>query len=501
MNGSDRNSGTEASPFATVMRAHDACNAGDGIYVKAGHYVSGELTWKKSNLILRGAPGTTREDVILERSGSGSGQLLRFHCDRINGDTPLENIHVYGLTLQGGAELADPWSNENREAWRREVVTITGYMRDLKIINCVVRHAQNRGIFNAGSISSEGRANGDFPHNLEYAYNNIYHTGGVTRNAGADISLGADVGFVHVHHSELHGEVDGIVTANQFVGSLFEYNHVFDHLGWNKQGDRDGDSEDGIDIKRCYKSNPLLPGSAGDPGHRTIVRNNVIHGHPYQFGINIQFGTQHVDIYGNKVYDNGTGMFIRRGSDSQVRPRNTGWTGHINITDNDFHDNLRNAISTLDADGANHVLIDGNRFYDNGETSSPQIIAGLNLRGGKDFTITNNIISNNGQSQSGKPQYYIAISLSEIRSNNNTFYLPDTSFNVARIGSNSPTTLSGWQSASGQDGDSSQVSGRYEKTLPPQPPSRMEVTGAQSPGDTERVLTGAKQKGNAGLLG
>ncbi len=500
--GNDSNAGTETEPFATVQKAHDICSKGDGIYVKAGTYVSGRIDWKKSGIILRGAPGTRREQVIIERSGSGLGATILIDSNHTNnGDPKIEDCQIYGVTIQGGPEV-DSWTD--REAnWKTEALRMRGYVHDFKVINCVIRHAFNRGCL-LGRNSNY--SSNDFPHNIEFAYNEFYDMG--TDTAGGDIALGWDTGFVHIHHNDLHGDVDGVVAEGNHIGSLIENNTIREHFGPRPLDEEPGrfrSSEDGVDFKKCYTQNPFLPADS-----RTIIRNNVIYDHPRYSGITIQMGCQHVDVYGNTIYRCGSGILVRTWSGGINNPddRNSppDYTRDVRIWDNEIHDCDLRGFS-MDAYGAEGLEFTSNLVYDCGnvdrhaEFRGSNRYAGFYIHSGWNMEFSGNVISNNGQLSAGNPQIDIQESrLSELTSNSNIFYFPDSSFSLARVGSNFYDFLQ-WQESFGQDINSTLRAAQYRAPTPPQSPGSIEVSGAANCKDPVKRATTLIREDTSGLLG
>ena len=458
-NGSDSNRGTETSPFATVQKALNECSAGDGIYVKAGTYVSNSLYWK-SGVVMRGAPGTTREQVIISHSTGGWSGIIMLEA---NNPTPIENVQFYGMTIQGGPVITGTDSRSAREAnWGAETIYVRGHIRNLKFTNCVIRHALNRGVF---ITLPSGWNDNYYPDNIEVSHCRIYKTG--TGTAGAGLQLARRAGYGHFHHNEIHSDVDGIVTEGNYAGSLFEFNHI----GPGVAGDGIKGSEDAIDIKTAWRQNPLL-----SEGQRTIVRNNILHGQVMQTGVTVQFGTERVDIHGNRIYNNRTGIWMRGddGSHRQSAP-----ISDIRIWDNEIFDNWGGGIEMVQ-NGPDDVLIDNNRIYDNGTQNDGPQRAGIRIVG-RDITIRNNVISNSSQVLTGKPQFWFEnnLAVSQTLSDRNMFFLPDTSFNVARVGSGSAMKLTAWRSFSGQDENSTEALARYEPASPPAPPRSLNVAGVE----------------------
>ena len=466
-NGNDGNRGTEDSPFATVQKALNVCSAGDGIYVKAGTYVSGSLYWK-SGVLMRGAPGTSREQVIISHSTGGWSGTIMLESETA---TPIANVQFYGLTIQGGPAITGTDSGTARQQnWRSETIFARGHVRNVKFTNCVIRHALNRGLF---ILLPSGWNDNYYPDNIEVSHCHIYKTG--TDTAGGGVQAQRRAGYVHIHHNEIHSDVDGIVTEGNYVGSLFEFNHI----GPGVVGSGIKGSEDAVDIKRCSLLNPSLPNT-----QRTIVRNNILHGQVLQTGVTVQFGTESVDIYGNRIYNNRTGIWMR-GDDGSHRV--SAPISDIRIWDNEIFDNWGGGIEMVQ-NGPDGVLIDNNRIYDNGTQNDGPQRAGIRIVG-RGITITNNVVSNSSQVLTSKPQFWFEnnLAVSETFSDNNLFYLPDTSFNVARVGSGGAMKLAAWRSFSGQDGNSTEVLTRYQPAPPPAPPGLVDVAGDQGFGEAGGV--------------
>ena len=475
-NGNDNNNGSEGSPFATVKRAYDQCGSGDGIYVRAGFFAQPSFTWTKPNIILRGAPGTTREQVVVERAGGGggSGRLISFRGNTVNGSDPgVENVHLYGITLQAGptppgwveeqapkGSASDDWKVNN---WRNECLELLGRVRNCSFINCDIRHYYYRGFF-ISSLSSQFSGT-DYTHNSEIAYCNIHWAGFDT--AGADVSVSSNTGFVHVHHCELHGQSDGVVIVGCKRGSLVEYNHIYNQT-----------REDGVDMKHTNSDNPLLPS-----GHRTIIRNNIIHNCAQQ-AIAIQRGANRVDVYDNYIYDNGYGRIDRAPTfDNPAIWVNAAWTNISSGTGGEtrdariFNNTVYNTIgsgiqmSLAEASGyPRDIEIKDNILYNNRKH-------GLRVLVGQELAITGNIFSENNSTRN-KTQYQNSrASRSDVVSDNNTAYLPDSTYLWGEDSSRT-YTLGEWQSAFNQDKNSTTIHGRFEMRAPPAPPPNFTVTDA-----------------------
>ena len=471
--GSDSNSGTEASPFRTWQRAYDACGDNDGIYIKAGTYY-GNQTWNKPNIIMRGAPGTTREEVILQYGQSGSGGGGRV----IGFSSGTSNVHLYGLTVQAGPEPPEwvslgkdaiPGSDSNswkQSNWKQEAIIVAGQTRDTSIINCVIRYYYYRGIHSL-AVSDGSLANHEsdlFPNDIEVAYCNIYGSGWDT--AAADISITNWAGAFHIHHNELHGYADGVVWHNAKVGTIVEYNHIYDQF-----------REDGCDAKRCEQANPLRPAD-----ERTVIRNNIIHDCGAN-AITIQRTSKRIDVFNNLCYNNGyrqtywsfgSSAFSAIWVNAFSSPGD-GRTEDIRIWGNTVYDTWGSGITVNQGRTVNDVRyphnieIKDNVVYNN--------FFGINISDGSDFRIIGNVMSHNkGGSGTGGTQYRNS-RLSQSVSDNNTAYLPSGSFHWGEAGGTA-YTLEIWQSRFKQDLNSAQLSGRFERTPPPVPPAQIQVSDA-----------------------
>ena len=85
-------SGTEAEPFKTVANAMAAVSAGGTIYVKTGTYALSSTLAPSVDVTIAGAPGTTRDQVVI--SGNNACQIL---------DAQDKHIRLSGLTLANGS--------------------------------------------------------------------------------------------------------------------------------------------------------------------------------------------------------------------------------------------------------------------------------------------------------------------------------------------------------------------------------------------------------------
>lgn len=511
--GSDSNTGTETEPFATVQKAHDICSKGDGIYVKAGTYVSGRIDWKKSGVILRGAPGTTREQVILQRNGPGSGSVIWVVSNRINGgDAAIEDCQIYGLTVQGGEELTDPYNQVRTDYWRQDGLRFQGYVRNFKIINCVTRYLAYRGILIS---NGSGFDSSDFCHNFEIAYCHFYKQNakqdGGTSGVGGGVALGSRCGYVYVHHNNINADVDGVLMEDAFIGSLIEHNTIHEGFGpWplDKEPGRFRNSEDGVDLKKVYRDNPFLPEDS-----RTIIRNNTIYGFPRQTGVTVQMGCQRVDVYDNHIYECGHGVWLRTWSGGTTTYQNcegrncpNDYTKDVKIWNNDIH-NCDYRGFTMIHYGVQDLQFFDNKVYDCGNVDRHAAFrggnryAGFYIDSGMNIQLSGNVISNNGQLSAGNPQIDIQESrLSELTSNSNIFYFPDSSLSLARVGSNF-YDFPQWQESFGQDIDSTLRATPYRAPTPPQSPGSIEVSGAGNFEDAVKRATNLIREDTSGSLG
>lgn len=208
--------------------------------------------------------------------------------------------------------------------------------------------------------------------------NTIYDCGIDT--AGGDIALSSEASDVLISYNHLYGNtinegVDGVVTEGAGPGIIIEANKIHDH--WR---------EDGVDIK----------GSNG-----VVIRCNEIFGHKRQMGITIQFDSSDIKIYGNRIYNNGSGIWLRDGSGKGT------WTHDIEIRSNAIHDNLRNGIvNTHRAEwdmGVRDVIIENNIIAHNSNKPEDISNCGLYIGSGSNWFISKNIFYMN---RFGDSQYY-----------------------------------------------------------------------------------------------
>jgi len=479
--GSDSNPGTEASPLATVQKAYSVCGNNDGIYIKAGLYF-GNFTWTKPNIIMRGAPGTTREQVKIQYAEGGSGGGGR----TIGFFTGTQNVQVYGITIQAGPEPpawvqiknapsgsdSDNWKLDN---WRQEAVTVIGAVQNLKFINCVFRYFYYRGIFTRNDPNNSE----DWPDNMEVAYCNFY--GGGWHTAGADIGLGRRAGYYHIHHNELHSGSDGVVCHGARIGSLVEYNHVYDQY-----------REDGLDWKHTPDTNPNLPS-----GHRTVLRYNIIHNCGYQ-AVTVQRNTRRIDVYANLIYGNGvTGGVSSSIWINALRISTDGpyQTQDVRIWNNDIFNSTGSGLSVnlgVDSHYPRDIIVENNRIYDNARY-------GIHITRGRNISVRDNILSNNAGGNGTNGAQYLNNVPSETDSDKNTVYLPSGAFRWGESGG-SALVLSQWQSLFRKDLNSTELPGRFIPFTPPAAPTQMKVTDAGGFRGAERFIENVSRRRMLGLL-
>jgi hypothetical protein len=143
--GSDGNSGTAASPFATLSRALDAAVAGDYIYVDAGTYAERVFFGKSINLVGAGAdlvkfiwPTTVTPSFVFNNTPNYI-QFDSFNGDENNGGEikPVNTVNVSGITIDGENRVF------NEKAF---VYGLRFHNAGGTIENCVFKNFQNPGV-------------------------------------------------------------------------------------------------------------------------------------------------------------------------------------------------------------------------------------------------------------------------------------------------------------------------------------------------------------------
>lgn len=231
----------------------------------------------------------------------------------------------------------------------------------IKIQGCTIHGLKNRGILMTYvSDVIIGGAPGDG--------NTIYNCGFDT--AGGDIALGASSSDITVSYNHLYGNgvnqgVDGIVIAGPSNVTI-EYNKIHDH--WR---------EDGVDVK-----------SARD----VTIRYNDIYGHHRQTGITIQVDSYDIQVYRNRVWDNGNGIWIRDGRDGGHEVEN------IHVWSNLIYKNQRMGLSINESgegEPKGPFYIYNNVIAENASNATEKSHTGISISAGLKCYVKNNILFNN----------------------------------------------------------------------------------------------------------
>jgi hypothetical protein len=263
------------------------------------------------------------------------------------------------------------------------------------IKKCKIHNTTNRGIFCAyfdnvtiGGASTDG--------------NEIYDCGGDT--AGGDIGVGSSSRNILISYNHLYGNgvdtgVDGVVIDTYAAGTIVEYNKIHDH--WR---------EDGVDVKSAYN---------------VIVRYNDIYGHSRQTGITVQKSSRNIEVYGNRVWGNQRGIWIRDAKDDSIDVAN------VHIFSNIIFNNEYAGILFTSAGGVAPVgpfYIYNNIIAENCTNPTLNYHTGLGIAAGSQkFYVKNNIFYKNHGKYSTYQQVYTSISNDNLIFDNNYYILPSGS--------------------------------------------------------------------------
>lgn len=156
---SNGNSGSESSPWKTIVHAAAVAQPGDRILVKAGVYDNGEIEIERSGVTISAYPGDEHQAIVRNAGivSHGNSDLtingLKFehapeHAIRMvgpdAGNVVVSNNHMYdvyksGISIRGVTGNADPGNYDN--------------MRDVLVVGNLVELANNGG---GGEIISVG---------------------------------------------------------------------------------------------------------------------------------------------------------------------------------------------------------------------------------------------------------------------------------------------------------------------------------------------------------
>jgi len=325
--------------------------------------------------------GTSTARITYDGDADGDGNYA--HITGRNIGIYLRNSGAY-TTIQH-FEISN--CTEGIQGWA-ETTPLLG----AKFLNNKIHDMANRGIMLVGEADIvETPAN--YYDGAEIAYNEIYANG--TNTIGNDIGLSRYTTNSHIHHNKLYGTeskgVDGIVFENAARGNIIEYNEIYNHS-------MAGAGEDGIDVKKSFHDTP----TQNFPYN--VIRYNTIYGHTKQTGITVQFDSQHVKIYGNNIYGNKHGIWMRG-------PHELGYdyTRYVDVYYNSIHDNLINGIQIND-DFVGDANIYNNTIYNNGSYTGNGYKTGICILEGSNYIVKNNILSENMPATGGtyRSQIYIA---------------------------------------------------------------------------------------------
>lgn len=322
--GSDDNTGTLNSPFATIQKAHDSVQAGDTIYLRGGTY-------------------TPPVDQItkLTKSGTKAAPIRLF---AYKDETPVIDGKAWTrrTTAGGGKALieqyGDHWHVKGLEMINSSRSAYVGFSVSNSIFENLNLHDNDNSGLN---LQGEGTENdlilgGDFYRNYDpfrkgqdadgINFKNGSGKGNVIR--GVRLYANSDDGV------DFYGFKDSITIEDSWA-----YENGIDR--WNVGPAFDGD---GSGFR-------LAGGEASDLTNLShIVRNNVAWGNPGRgFNYNSSIGTMQVDK--NTAYNNGVNFAFNRGKhqlrnnlsvngdiqrEDGIDDRGNSWTLDINANEQDF---------------------------------------------------------------------------------------------------------------------------------------------------------------------
>ncbi len=325
---SDRNSGTENSPWLTLQHAADTLQPGDTVYVKPGTYDPFEVTRSgtEGNPIVFASDPTSGERAVIDGAGH----------DKIRGvveSRGKSNFEIRGFEIKNGAR--DGIFIEGSPEGAGNIVVMDNYVHD----------TGNSGIYAAGLVMREIIPENDFRlFNIVIADNEVTRTN-TPNGKNEAISVG--------------GGVDGFEISGNHV-------HDSDQFGIDiKTGVQNGSIHDNV-IHDLEKHGIYV-----DAANRTIknveIYNNEIYDNKngivlaretYQEGATPEL--QNVQIYNNDVYDNEQyGVLIYK----HKVDNGTGLLDDVTITANDIHGNGANGVRLVSADFATNIVVEGNAIY------------------------------------------------------------------------------------------------------------------------------------------
>ena len=303
-NASDRNSGSETSPWATIQRAADAARAGDTIYVKAGVYEPFEITSSGkpgARIVFSAHPGDEHEAIIDGRGVDTRGGIEM----RGQSHVEIKNFRVQNASDDGIFVEGSP-----------------GGDRDVVISGNQVDTTGNSGIYAAGLVMGKTIPVDQYRlFDVVIADNEVTNTnvpngrseaitlgGGVsgfeirdnwvhdTLQFGIDVKLGARKGAIYgnlVHDVEKHAIY--LDSGSRTLEDIEIYNNTLFK------------SQNGIALAREVIRGPKAPNIRDVEIHDNLIHDNV------QFGVvlyrhkrdNGSGDFDDVRIHSNSICDNG----------------------------------------------------------------------------------------------------------------------------------------------------------------------------------------------------
>lgn len=309
---SDKNAGTEDSPFLTIQRAANLAKAGDTIYVKAGTYAPFEIvsSGTAGNPIVFSAYPGDEHLAIIDGTGSNArgGIMARGESHIAISGFRVQNAKTDGIFIEGSAQGATD-------------VVVTGNQ---------IENTGNSGIYAAGLIMGKTIGIGEYRlFNLTIENNDVSHTN-IPTGGNEAISVG--------------GGVDGFRILDNWV-------HDSDQYGIDvKMGARNGE------IANNVVSNIEKHGIYIDSNSRTIenvsIHNNTIHDNANGIVLARESSRENPDpninnikIYDNLVYNNAKyGIMAYK----HIWDVGTGDFDNVSITSNTIYGNGINGIRLVD---------------------------------------------------------------------------------------------------------------------------------------------------------
>jgi len=269
-NGSDSNPGTAAQPFRTLTRGVRALSAGTVLYVRGGTYaeslfnaIPSGTSWDLP-VAIAAYPG---ESVTL-KPPVGSYRVLNFE------GSGTHHIIIDGLVLDA--------VNVQYDAVKIGSVTsdLATAAHHIRIINTEIRNAPQNGILAIGG------------------YNEFIN--------------------LHVHHNSTQPFGHGFYIASS--GNLVDGCYVHNNLGYgvqvfNSYGGANNNIVRNTMIYQNGRAGVYQGGLILASGNGHVAYNNIIWGHAYGLGLQIQYGVSNAQAYNNTIFQNASyGIYIANDS-------------------------------------------------------------------------------------------------------------------------------------------------------------------------------------------